>query len=47
MQVGMRVRHDPKSFDDFLLKIGKLNYSWTNTESLLIHFIAGLAKLLC
>jgi len=31
-------------FNDFLLKIGKLNYSWTNTESLLIHFIAGLAK---
>ena len=30
-------------FSDFLLKIGRLNYSWTNTESLLIHFIAGLA----
>lgn len=30
-------------FNDFLLKIGRLNYSWTNTESLLIHFIAGLA----
>ncbi len=36
------MRYDP-AFDDFLLKIGKLNYSWTNTESLLIHFIAGLA----
>jgi hypothetical protein len=33
----------PKSFDDFLLKMGRLNYAWTNTESLLIHFIAGLA----
>jgi hypothetical protein len=30
-------------FDDFLLKMGRLNYAWTNTESLLIHFIAGLA----
>jgi hypothetical protein len=33
----------PRSFDDFLLKMGRLNYAWTNTESLLIHFIAGLA----
>ena len=33
----------PQAFDDFLLKIGKLNYTWTNTESLLIHVIAGLA----
>ncbi len=30
-------------FDAFLLLIGKLNYSWTNTESLLIHLIAGLS----
>lgn len=33
--------------DDFqriLLLIGRLNYTWTNTESLLIHLIAGLAK---
>jgi hypothetical protein len=35
---------EPAAFDDFLLKIGKLNYTWTNTESLLIHFIAGLAR---
>jgi len=27
-----------------LLLIGQLNYTWTNTESLLIHMIAGLAK---
>ncbi|WP_299551856.1 hypothetical protein [uncultured Tateyamaria sp.] len=33
---------DPIEFDDFLLLVGKLNYSWTNTESLLIHLIAGL-----
>ena len=26
-----------------LLRVGQLNYSWTNTESLLIHLIAGLA----
>ncbi|SMX33920.1 hypothetical protein [Octadecabacter ascidiaceicola] len=33
----------PVDFDAFLLLIGKLNYSWTNTESLLIHLIAGLS----
>lgn len=33
----------PPTFDEFLLKIGRLNYTWTNTESLLIHLIAGLA----
>ena len=32
-----------RDFDDLLLQVGKLNYAWTNTESLLIHFIAGLA----
>ncbi|MFP3383866.1 MULTISPECIES: hypothetical protein [Tritonibacter] len=31
------------NFDGFLLLVGKLNYAWTNTESLLIHLIAGLA----
>lgn len=30
-------------FDAFLLQVGKLNYAWTNTESLLIHLIAGLS----
>ncbi|MDJ0824175.1 MAG: hypothetical protein QNJ16_01600 [Rhodobacter sp.] len=29
---------------DILLLVGRLNYAWTNTESLLIHLIAGLAK---
>lgn len=29
---------------DVLLLVGQLNYSWTNTESLLIHLIAGLAR---
>lgn len=28
--------------DDLLLRVGKLNYAWTNTESLLIHLMAGL-----
>lgn len=31
-------------FDEMLLLVGQLNYAWTNTESLLIHLIAGLAK---
>lgn len=34
----------PEDFDDLLLLIGRLTYSWTNTESLLIHLIAGLAR---
>lgn len=28
-----------------LLRIGTLNYVWTNTESLLIHLIAGLGQM--
>ncbi|WP_120499746.1 hypothetical protein [Roseovarius sp. EL26] len=32
------------SFDDALLLIGRLNYAWTNTESVLVHLIAGLTK---
>lgn len=31
-------------FQHILLLVGQLNYTWTNTESLLIHLIAGLAK---
>ncbi|MEM9584315.1 MAG: hypothetical protein AAGA08_14495 [Pseudomonadota bacterium] len=31
-------------FERLLLLLGRLNYTWTNTESLLIHFIAGLSK---
>jgi hypothetical protein len=27
-----------------LLLVGQLNYAWTNTESLLIHLIAGLSR---
>lgn len=29
---------------DVLLLVGQLNYTWTNTESLLIYLIAGLAR---
>jgi hypothetical protein len=29
--------------NDVLLLVGQLNYTWTNTESLLIYLIAGLA----
>ena len=31
--------------DEILLRVGKLNYTWSNTESLLIHLIAGLARI--
>lgn len=31
-------------FQDVLLTVGQLNYTWTNTESLLIYLIAGLAQ---
>ncbi|MEE4211012.1 MAG: hypothetical protein V2I43_17315 [Parvularcula sp.] len=32
------------SFEALLLLIGRLTYVWTNTESLLIHLIAGLSR---
>ncbi|WP_417249263.1 hypothetical protein [Celeribacter sp.] len=32
----------PKDFDAFLMRIGQINYAWTNTESTLIHLMAGL-----
>lgn len=32
-------------FQEVLLLVGQLNYTWTNTESLLIYLIAGLAKI--
>ena len=35
---------DPEThFSQLLTRVGRLNYTWTNTESLLIHLIAGLA----
>ncbi len=30
--------------EQILLLVGRLNYAWTNTESLLIYLIAGLAR---
>ncbi|MCV2893426.1 hypothetical protein [Lentibacter sp. XHP0401] len=39
----MAKRAAPVEFEAFLLLIGKLNYTWSNTESLLIHLIAGLS----
>lgn len=41
----MTVPQKGLEFDDFLLLIGRLNYTWTNTESLLIHLIAGLSAI--
>jgi len=32
----------PPDFELFLARIGRINYAWTNTESLLIHLLAGL-----
>ncbi len=41
----MESQTDPhKLFERLLLLTGRMNYMWTNTESLLIHVIAGLAK---
>lgn len=39
------VAHSPQpaEFDGILLLVGRLNYTWTNTESLLLHLIAGLS----
>ena len=31
-------------FSEFLGLVGRLNYTWSNTESLLIHLIAGLSR---
>lgn len=40
----MTPRAPGRAFDEALLLIGRLNYTWTNTESLLVHLIAGLAR---
>jgi len=39
-------QHEPTMprFQEILLLVGQLNYTWTNTESLLIYLIAGLSK---
>lgn len=33
------------ALDAALLRVGRLNYSWSNTESLLIHLLAGLGNM--
>lgn len=38
------MNHHMPRFQEILLLVGQLNYTWTNTESVLIHLIAGLAK---
>jgi len=43
-EVAMPQRRAPSGLDQILLLVGRLNYAWTNTESLLIYLIAGLAK---
>ena len=40
----MTTTEQPLSFDEFLKLLGTLNYTWTNTESLLIHVMAGLLQ---
>ena len=42
LSVPDTVAGDP--FERMLWLLGRLNYVWTNTESLLIHLIAGLAR---
>lgn len=32
-----------RDLDAILLRVGRMNYSWSNTESLLIHLLSGLA----
>jgi len=39
----MRPQTGPAALNGILLLVGQMNYAWTNTESLLIHLIAGLA----
>lgn len=34
--------HLEPSLDAVLLRVGRLNYAWSNTESLLVHLLAGL-----
>lgn len=39
----MAANEGSDQFQVFLKLLGELNYTWTNTESLLIHLISGLA----
>ena len=43
MRASSALTETPETrFDHLILLVGRLNYMWTNTESLLIHLIAGL-----
>ena len=44
--VPAKAAHAPpdEPFERMLWLLGRLNYTWTNTESLLIHLVAGLAR---
>jgi hypothetical protein len=44
LAIGERWQEPMARFHEILLLIGQLNYTWTNTESLLIYLIAGLAR---
>lgn len=43
VQKPVNIAPQPTDFDEILLLVGRLNYTWTNTESLLLHLIAGLS----
>lgn len=43
LQTPASPARQPADFDEILLLVGRLNYTWTNTESLLLHLIAGLS----
>lgn len=43
MAITPGASHRMPRIQEVLLLIGQLNYTWTNTESLLIYLIAGLA----
>ena len=43
LQKPVNSGNQPADFDEILLLVGRLNYTWTNTESLLLHLIGGLS----
>lgn len=45
MEAGAGGQSPDVTFDRLMLSIGRLNYAWTNTESMLIHVMAGLLRI--
>jgi hypothetical protein len=45
MPVGADAPGPEVTLDRLLMLVGRINYVWANTESLLIHLIAGLCKI--